>query len=103
MKYVMLETRDGAKYPILFPDALTHSIMAMAAGAAIEACLKSKVKPVSAGFISLGTEVSTHGHSESLNMGPQPSDAARVVIGDSITHMPDKLAESVFEKIKEKR
>lgn len=102
MKYVMFETENGQKLPVLFPEALTHSLMAMCIAAGIEVCINSKAKPVSAGFVNLGIDTKVHGKSESMgNLESHPSDAAYIVVGDSIAFMPDAMASMMFERLQE--
>ena len=70
MKYIVLQTNDGfltREFPILFSDALTHSVVA---SALLENCVElQSAKPVSAGFISCTAIIAgCHGRSESLNL-----------------------------------
>jgi len=101
MKYIMFETADGAKLPILFPDSLTHAFMAVAIQAVIrkEKMIASGIR--SAGFVSLGLEVETHGGSESLGgVKSREVDAAYIALGESISHSPPELAEMMLQQAK---
>ncbi len=103
MKYIMIETEDGAKLPFIFPESCTHSIvsefvrMMLLRFHATEA-----TTVVSAGFVSLGNDVSVHGESESLaGLKSNPTDASRIMIGESVQFMPDEMAELMLTKLKE--
>lgn len=116
MKYIMLETENGQKLPIIFPDVLTHSLVAGAIQLAVDALSPEKdlrpqqcerllasgsAPPVSAGFISLGLDVTVSGLSESLGeLKHNPSDAARVMIGESVQFMPDAMALMLLDKLR---
>lgn len=116
MKYIMLETAEGMKLPIIFPDILTHCFVAGAMQLAVD-CLDPKkdlrprqldslleggsAKPVSAGFINIGVDVEVHGESESLGgLKHNPADAGRVVMGDAIQFMPDAMIPALMEKLR---
>lgn len=117
MKYVVLETEDGRRLPIIFPDVLVHAHVAGAIQQAILAMgsqdkqfherqlqgrLEAAVhglegaKPVSAGFVAVHDAV-VHGRSESLgDLASNPADRARIVLGDSIGHSDDAMAQQMF-------
>lgn len=102
MKYVMFETTEGQKLPVIFPECLTHSLMAMCVAAGIEVCINSKAVAVSAGFVELGLGAEVHGESESLGgMKSNPADAARIIVGESLQFMPDLLCVQMLEKLRE--
>lgn len=117
MKYIMFETAEGQKMPIIFPEQLTHCFVAGAMQLVFDTLDSKKdlrprqllgmleaptAAPVSAGFISLGIDIAVHGESESLGgLKSVPADAARIVCGDSIQFMPDSVAELMLEKLKE--
>ena len=117
MKYIIIETPEGAHLPIIFPDMLTHVFVAGAMQLVIDTLDPKKYlrpsqldrlakegsgKIVSAGFVELGLDVSVHGSSESLGDLPsRPIDAARIVLGDTIQFMPDAIAQMVMDKLKE--
>jgi len=108
MKYVMFETAEGQKLPVLFPECLTHSIMAMFMRGGIECCIKKDADPVSAGFVNVGTNIEVWGKSESMgNLESNPADAARIVLGGSIEFMPDAMASAMasamMERLKEQK
>lgn len=116
MKYIMLETKDGAKLPIIFPDVLTHVFVAGAMQLVIDTMdPKKDLRPrqllsmleggsaavVSAGFVGLGMDITVHGESESLGgIKSKPADAARIVGGEAIQYMPDEMAEMLLAKLK---
>lgn len=119
MKYIMLETDEGLKLPIIFPEILTHCFVAGAMQLAVDCMDPQKdlrprqllsmleggsAKPVSAGFINLGVDVEVHGDSESLGgLKHNPADAGRVVMGDSIQFMPDSIVVDLLKRIKESK
>lgn len=72
MKYIVAQL-GNLKFPVLFPDALTHSSVASGLHN-----LSQNSRVVSAGFYSVHKtgKVATFGKSESLgNLAPQPIDA----------------------------
>lgn len=88
MKYIILETEDGAKYPFIFPEAMTHSIVA----SVMQYVLPGHKSVVSAGFVEIGTDVTVYGESESLGgLKSNAMDSARIMLGASIQHMPDDM------------
>lgn len=117
MKYIVLETLDGLKLPILFPDILTHSIVAGAMQLAVDTLDKAKdlraqqcvgllergsAQPVSAGFVSIGTDVSVDGESESLGgVKHNPADAGRIMFGDTVGFSPDSFVEMLMLRFRE--
>jgi hypothetical protein len=101
MKYVMFETTNGQKIPVIFPESLAHATMAMVVAAAIEVSTKSMAEAVSGGFINLGLDVGVHGKSESLGLESNPDDAARILLGESVSFMPDNVVAMMAEKLKE--
>lgn len=101
MKYIMMETAEGAKMPILFPEALTHIHMAAMMQAMMAQVLKTEAQIVSAGFVALGKGVVVHGESESLGGLPcNPADAARIVIGEAASFMGDEFVAALQDKLK---
>lgn len=117
MKYIMFETAEGQKMPTIFPDQLTHCFVAGAMQLVFDTLDTKKdlrprqllgmleaptAPPVSAGFITLGTDITVHGESESLGgLKCVPADAARVICGESLQFMPDSMAELMLEKLRE--
>lgn len=101
MKYVMVLTDKGQRLPVLFPDSLNHDLVAGFIVYAIQAQLKCNAHPISAGFVSLGEDVTVHGRSESLKLEPMPHDAARIMVGDSIAFMSDAQLAPLLDKLKE--
>lgn len=106
MKYIMLEAPDGQKLPVIFPDCLVHAHVAGAMQMVVDTLdprkdLRPKqldamlergsAKVTGAGFVGFDI-VSTSGKSESLG-GVKSSavDAARIMMGDSVSRMPDAM------------
>ncbi|HTJ78513.1 MAG TPA: hypothetical protein VL357_05915 [Rariglobus sp.] len=96
LKYVRLHSRfDGDAFLFTLPP-VSHATLAKAHEA-------QGYKPVSAGFVNFGPGgvVTTHGRSESLNLGPLPDDAARIamlydIVGvqvheDAARHVPTQV------------
>lgn len=102
MKYVMLETDNGAKLPFIFPESLVHSDMADILRFAL--CRNNIFAAVvSAGFVEL-EKCTTHGNSESLKgLAPAPVDAIRMQFGDAIAFMPDEIVGVLAKQLKEVR
>lgn len=78
MKYVMFERDIGdgllQRIPVIFPNLLTHSLVAEAM-LKMEDLLQARV--VSAGELSsLDVDGTMHGHSESLGIGSDSSDTS---------------------------
>lgn len=115
MKYIVLETAEGQKLPIIFPEALTHAFVAGAMQLVVDTLdprkdLRPKqldsllaagqAKPVSAGFVSIPT-CGVYGESESLGGLPVAiGDDARIILGDTVAFMPDALVESMGVKLR---
>jgi len=90
MKYLVAQKADF-KFPVLFPDMLTHS--SVAAGLVAE----DKCRITSAGFFTLIRKVViTHGLSASLKLSPSPGDADLIrdwlEFGDSFSIMSQAAA-----------
>ena len=96
MKYVMLEDAEtGAKHAIVFGEYLTHSIVAHGV------CREYRrervfLNPVSAGFTDGSTKA--YGVSESLSLDSIETDIAYIVLGSSVSSMPEGLAMLMYEK-----
>jgi len=117
-KYVMFETEEGMKVPIIFPEVLTHALVAGAMQMVfdcldsskdlrIKQCLnllaRASAPPVSAGFVDIGVDIEVTGESESLGgMKSVPADAARIALGASIAFMPDAVAENMHQLLKDR-
>jgi hypothetical protein len=102
VKYIMLETGEGQKLPFLFPEAMTHAVVAEVVRIMLRSFHKQDAKVVSAGFVSLGLGAEVSGESESLGgVKSVPADAARIMVGESIAFMPDALAEMMLERLRE--
>jgi hypothetical protein len=103
MKYVMLEDSEGRKIPIIFPDALVHRDVAETFKLIITRTTKGRIKGlkfVSAGFVSVGTDVASFGESESMNLKSKETDAAYIVAGDAGAYMPEIMVSGLLARIK---
>lgn len=99
MKYIMFESPEGGKYPVLFPDQIPHVLMSVAVKAITD---PHTLEPVSAGFVAIGN-CDVYGDSESLGgMTHNETDAARMILGDSVAFMPDAVAASTLKLYREK-
>lgn len=115
MKYIMLETAEGAKLPILFPDLLTHCHVAGAMQLVVDTLDPRKdlrprqldrmleegsARVASAGFVALDPIVSVSGESESLGgVKSIPMDAGRIMLGEAVQFMPDEMIAHLLEKL----
>lgn len=100
MKYIMLQTTDGQKLPVIFPEALVHVHVAAVMTRMVERSFNRPAAVVSAGFVTFGDKVKVHGESESLdNLKSNPLDAMRIVSGASVAHMPDAVLEPLARKL----
>ena len=117
MKYIMLETKDGAKLPIIFPDVLTHLFVAGAMKLVLDTLDPTKdLRPkqlasmndnpnsrvISAGFVSV-IEAETFGESESLGVHSNKFDGGRMMFGQAVMHMPDETVEATLKLLAEKK
>lgn len=103
MKYVMFETAEGGKFPVIFPDQIAHVFMNAAVRAITGIGLETPWEPVSAGFINIGN-CDVHGESESLGgLAHNEADAARIIIGDSVAFMPDLVAVNTLRMYEENK
>ena len=93
MKYIMIETSEGARMPFLFPESCTHSVMAELMRTMLDWFHNMKATiVVSAGFVNMGTDLTVHGESESLGgLKSVKADAARIILGHAIQFMPDPM------------
>jgi hypothetical protein len=114
MKYIVLETKDGARLPIIFPEMLTHCFVAGAMQLVLDTLdPKKDLRPkqldallsagghpvVSAGFVALDV-ARIHGKSESLgDLESNPADAGRIVLGDAVQFMPDEMVQMLLAKL----
>lgn len=100
MKYIMMETAEGKKIPILFPDCIVHSEMEKAATFAIHRSLKQYSQAVSAGFVGIDGEFTTSGESESIGIKSKKVDAAYIAFGDAASLMPEAIVADLAVKAK---
>lgn len=100
MKYVMLEDTEGRKIPIIFPDHLVHADVAMVMCKLINTRQKVRVGPTSAGFISVGVDIQTHGESETLGLKSKPTDTDYIIAGDAGALMPEFMIAGLVQRIK---
>lgn len=106
MKYVMLETADGQKLPILFPEALVHRDVSDVMGRLVDRTMgpkalgRRRTLPSSAGFVGFTGPVAVHGKSETLgDMQSKPLDAARIIAGSAVSFMPDAMLAPVAARL----
>lgn len=102
MKYIMFKTDEGAHYPFIFPEKMTHLVMNDPLVYAIHKSTGEYAQPVSAGFVSLGIATELHGLSESMQMTSQPYDTALAVLGPSVSHMPTYMLQDLLTKARSK-
>lgn len=116
MKYIVLETEDGRRLPIIFPEQLTHCFVAGAMQLVVDTLDPKKdlrprqldrmlqdgdAKPTSAGFVQIQM-CAVSGRSESLNdLASNPADEARMILGEAIQFGGDDFALALLEKFKE--
>lgn len=101
MKYIVMVDTNGMKYPIMFPDTLTHAIVASGMQAIIHACTAQRTGPVSAGFVEFKeNSVSVSGKSESLgDMKSIQLDAIRIELGNNVAALPDEVLQDIINKV----
>lgn len=70
MKYIMFESPTGCEMPLLFPNFMNHKDIA-------QAVKNPKIKPLSAGFVSVNPTgfVTAYGKSISMNMKSRIEDS----------------------------
>jgi hypothetical protein len=101
VKYVIMVTSDGQHLPVIFPDSLTHSVVAQGMQRVIADCFNGQQSgPYHAGFVALGLDVSVGGDSESLGLKSHAIDAVRIVAGEAVSHMPDVLVAPLANKLR---
>lgn len=107
MKYVMLETSEGQKLPVIFAEAFVHAEVADIMGRWIDRQTagrnlgKRRTMAASAGFVGL-TGVTVSGKSESLgDLQSKPLDAARIMAGSAVAFMPDAMLGPLAERLTE--
>lgn len=105
MKYIMIQTADGEKLPIIFPERLVHKdvadIMRRVVGMSTAGQLgKALPQVVSAGFVEFTSIPSVAGVSESLGeLKHNPLDGFRIKFGAAVSHMPDELLAPLMTKL----
>jgi hypothetical protein len=72
MKYIMFQTKDGRKIPIIFPNLMVHSQVASKLNDLIP-----DAEVISAGEISLKV-YKCYGHSTTLKVGVKKGDATLI-------------------------
>lgn len=100
MKYVMIETEEGAKFPFIFPESLVHCDMYQVATSALQDAGHHPRTCVSAGFVHFGNGHSGNlvvsGRAESLNnLSHKPVDAARILLGETAHYLSDAYCHNV--------
>lgn len=100
MKYIILETTVGQRFPIIFPDLLIHADVALFMAELTDATIKHKTTPVSAGTIALGTDFTCSGGSDTLSMKARPQDEAIIGVGEQAWAFPDAMLISLWDRAK---
>lgn len=103
MKYVMFGTTTGRKFAVIFPDHLVHAHVAKYIANLSFAAHKEPATAVSAGFVNPGDELSVSGESESLKLKSDPVDAIRIMIGESVSSMPDSILAPLWKQVEDAR
>lgn len=100
MKYVMFKDRNGAHYPIIFPEVLIHTEVARYTINLLGRDAKVFADPISAGFVNIGKDTKVYGRSETMDMESRDIDAQRMVMGESSAYLDDADLVRIFEKVK---
>lgn len=100
MKYIILETTEGMRMPIIFPEHLIHADVALLMSRLIEVTIQQGAHPVSAGQIALGTDFTCSGGSDTLEMQSRPQDEAIIGVGEQAWAFPDVMMASLWERAK---
>lgn len=100
MKYIILQTEEGMRFPIIFPDMLIHAEVALFMAELTDATTKQKAVPVSAGMIALGTDFTCSGGSDTLSMQSRPQDEAIIGVGEQAWAFPDPMLITLWERAK---
>jgi hypothetical protein len=112
MKYIMIETNEGEKIPVIFAESLVHANVAEVMVRAItfertrasdktirEHAASWDLRVVSAGFVSFPITPTVAGESESLDgIKSRPLDGFRMQAGASVAHMPDRMLYGLAQK-----
>ncbi len=100
MKYIILETAEGMRFPVIFPEILVHADVALFMSELTDATIKRKARPVSAGHIALGTDFTCSGGSDTLDMKARPQDEAIIGVGEQAWAFPDAMLIALWAKAK---
>lgn len=100
MKYIILETAEGMRFPVIFPDMLIHAEVALFMAELTDATTKQKATPVSAGTIALGTDFTCSGGSDTLSMQSRPQDEAIIGVGEQAWAFPDAMLVTLWNRAK---
>ena len=101
MKYVMFTNEEGHMLPVIFPTSMIHSDMAQYVQHMMMMEENKKVRPVSAGFVSMKGQ--TSGRSESLDLDSKPDDAMYITFNDSISTLsPEMMTSGIREVLEDK-
>lgn len=87
MKYIMFQTKDGRKIPIIFPNFMVHSEVADKLKTIFS--LTNSVKVVSAGEIKISVS-NCSGKSETLGVGVRKGDATLIHEYDYFNGFPNE-------------
>lgn len=103
MKYIMLETTDGKKLPVIFPNDFIHAEVEKYMVHCLLKHTEQLSHAVSAGFVDVGLDTTTHGESETLNLKAKGTDAAYIALGEGVNMMPDYMVGQLLQKAKSKK
>lgn len=116
MKYIILQTADGQRFPIAFPEAFTHCFVAGAMQLVLDTLdPKKDLRPkqldtmlasgsgkvVAAGFCNTGRDFACFGESESLGAVSRPAlDEAIFAIGQQAGFLGDDMLPILWAQTK---
>lgn len=104
MKYIMFESDEGHKIPVLFGESLVHAHMAEYSITLARRSLGKRFTVASAGFVSVTRDgIATHGESESLGIKSNPIDGLRIELGEAVSHIPDFMLPPLAKKLSRTR
>lgn len=103
MKYVILESEEGMRFPIIFPEQLVHANVATLIAALIDRRIEVETSPISAGSFSSGVDFSCHGGSDTLKISQSPYDEAIIGLGESAALIPLGMLSLIWAKAKAHR
>lgn len=100
MKYIIIESEGGPRFPIAFPDMLIHADVAAVMCRLVEITINLPAHVVSAGSIAFGTDFTCSGGSDTLSLQSRPQDEAIIGVGEQAWAFPDAMLISLWGKAK---